>query len=174
MTRLRSSLARHVGRGPVPERVATGSRLEATRSLWLLSDCTDRQIRFVNSISSPVIAEAGRTFTRQGTHGREFFITCQGTAAVAIDDQPVALIEPGYFFGELELLCGGPRRATVTAVTPMVLLVLDRREFGSLLGAQIPSITRKMLTVLAARERPATANHATNGAAEMVAGSGQF
>ena len=161
MTRLRSSLARHVGLRRVQDQHAPSGLPRVTQSLWLLSGCTDREVRFVDSIGSTVVVQAGRTLTRQDRYGREFFIVCRGTAAVTVDDQTVALIEPGYFFGEVELLCGGPRTSTVTAITPMVLLVLNRREFASLLDAQIPSINRKMLTELASRSRPATTCHAT-------------
>ena len=131
-----------------------GRSLERMRSLWLLSDCTDRELRFVESISTPVNAHAGQSLIRQNAHGREFFISASGTAGVSIDDQPTGLIEPGYFFGELALLCGCRRTATVTATTSMELLAFSQREFATLLDARIPSITNKMLTALARRSRP--------------------
>jgi CRP/FNR family transcriptional regulator, cyclic AMP receptor protein len=139
-----------------PSRPAAGHQgpSETMRSLWLLSECTDGEIRFVDSICTQVNVDAGQTLIRQHAHGREFFISRQGTAAVTIDDQLAGLIEPGYFFGELALLCECPRTATVTAATPMELLALSQREFASLLAARVPSITNKMMTVLAKRSRP--------------------
>jgi CRP-like cAMP-binding protein len=124
------------------------------RSLWLLSDCTDREIRFVDSLCTLVHADAGQPLIRQNAHGREFFISSCGTAVVSVDDQLTGLIEPGYFFGELALLSGCRRTATVTAASPMELLAFSQREFASLLDARIPSITNKMLTALARRSRP--------------------
>ena len=60
---------------------------------------------------------------------------------------------PGSFFGELALLDGGPRTATVRALTPMLTLVLDRSAFDELLDRAIPSVGRRMLVTLAERDR---------------------
>ena len=164
MRPLGSSLDRHLrwrsnhdtlpSAGPSRPGVGHPGPSETTQSLWLLSECSPREIRFIDSISTPVNVDAGQTLIRQHTHGREFFISRRGTAAVTIDDQLAGLIEPGYFFGELALLCDCPRTATVTAATPMELLALSQREFTSLLAARVPSITNKMMTVVATRSRP--------------------
>ena len=65
-------------------------------------------------------------------------------------------IGPGGFFGEMALLDGGPRVATVTAKTDMRLLSLSRGEFTTLL-ADVPSVSRKMLEAVGARLRLADA-----------------
>jgi CRP-like cAMP-binding protein len=61
---------------------------------------------------------------------------------------------PGSFFGEMSLLDQGPRSATVTAETDMQLLVLGSPEFSSLV-AEIPSVARRIMRVLAERLRAA-------------------
>jgi CRP-like cAMP-binding protein len=62
----------------------------------------------------------------------------------------VAELGPGDFFGELALLDKPVRDATITALTPMTLLVVRRREFEVLL-IEVPSIARKLLRGLAQR-----------------------
>ena len=53
----------------------------------------------------------------------------------------------------MALLDGGTRTATVTAVEPMEVLVLSRREFSSFIGAVMPSVATKMLTAVGGRLR---------------------
>jgi CRP/FNR family transcriptional regulator/CRP/FNR family cyclic AMP-dependent transcriptional regulator len=61
---------------------------------------------------------------------------------------------PGAFFGEMSLLDGGPRSATVVAQTPLRLLVINRRNFYTLL-AEFPDLTLNLLEVLSKRVRQA-------------------
>lgn len=69
----------------------------------------------------------------------------EGEAVVMIDGIEVGAMGPGCGFAEIALLAPeGRRTATVTAVTPMTLLVLDRAEFADLLEAA-PVIARRVL-----------------------------
>ena len=86
----------------------------------------------------------GRVLTTQGKPGREFIIIEDGTARVEIDGTTVAHLGPGDFLGELALITGDPRNATVTATSPMVLRVLNGREFNDLLD-ESPQVTRKIM-----------------------------
>jgi len=67
----------------------------------------------------------------------------------------------GDFFGELALLDGAPRNATVTATEPTDLLVLGQREFAAVLDSS-PGVARKLLTQMAARLRQADAQALTH------------
>jgi len=60
----------------------------------------------------------------EGMEGPEFFIILEGTASVLIDDQPVATLGPGDFFGEVAALDGGPRTASVRAETRLRCVTL--------------------------------------------------
>ena len=68
----------------------------------------------------------------------------------------LAVLGPGSFFGELALLDGGNRTATVVADTDLTVLVLSRREFRSL-QSTAPSVAYKLLVELGARLRRADA-----------------
>ena len=71
-------------------------------------------------------------------------IISAGTAKVEIDGQTVAHLGPGDFLGELAVISGTPRTATVTATSTMIVEVLNRREFMSLLD-ESASLGRKIL-----------------------------
>ena len=68
--------------------------------------------RLIDQLEVP----AGAVLTRQGEYAREFFIILEGAAAVVRDDQRVATLGPGDFFGEVGLLSTTWRVATVEAL----------------------------------------------------------
>ena len=65
--------------------------------------------------TTPINVHAGKVVAHQGTHRRELIVIVEGTATVSIDGHEVATLGPGDFVGEMPLLDGGPRSATVTA-----------------------------------------------------------
>lgn len=123
----------------------------------LFSTCSDKELRAVASIGTPVRVEEGRTLVREGARGLEFFLIRSGGATCTIGGKTVARYGPGDFFGDMSLLDQGPRTATVTTTEPTEVLVVDAREFGGIL-ADAPSITRKMLVTLARRLRETEAS----------------
>ena len=74
--------------------------------------------------------------------------------SVSAEGREVAVLGPGDFFGELALLDPAPRDATVTAVEPCELLVIDGRRFAPLLE-DVPLLARKVTAGLAHRLREA-------------------
>jgi CRP-like cAMP-binding protein len=125
--------------------------IDRMRSIWLLSDCTVSEIRRIRSLCTPLDVPEGRTLVRQGETGSQFFINERGTAVVSLDRRPVALIEAGSFFGDTALFGRGSHRATVTAATPMELLVFSHREASTLVSMPIPSVRDKIDAVLTGR-----------------------
>ncbi|MFP5327116.1 MAG: cyclic nucleotide-binding domain-containing protein, partial [Acidimicrobiia bacterium] len=82
-----------------------------------------------------------------------------GQAKVVKGGRKTATLGPGQYFGELALLDGQVRSASVVAETDMELLVLGRREFTGLID-EVPSIAHKLLAAMALRLRDADANAA--------------
>src|SRR5216683_6279745 len=97
---------------------------------------------------------ADTVITRAGEPGDEFFLIVDGTARVDVSAEKHVPLHPGEFFGEMSLLDGGPRSATVVAATPVRLLVISRRHFSVLLK-EVPGLTQTLLTTLSRRVRPA-------------------
>jgi CRP-like cAMP-binding protein len=87
------------------------------------------------SLVDEVEVEAGATVMTQGEYAREFAVIVDGNAAVVRDGEHVATLGPGEFFGEVGLLNGPSRSASVVALTDLKLLVVGPREFTTLLYA---------------------------------------
>lgn len=128
-------------------------RIALLRSVWLFSACTDDELARIAALSRPREVEVGTAVTRQGEPGDEFFVVVEGDASATVDGDEVGTIGAGGFFGEMALLDGGDRVATVTATTAMKLLVLDRHDFNEMLAIAMPEITPKLLAVVGARMR---------------------
>jgi CRP-like cAMP-binding protein len=88
----------------------------------------------------------------QGQHGAQMFILVSGAARVERDGQSLGQCGPGEVLGEIALLDGGPRTATVTLSEPSRLLVLARREFQALMD-DFPNIRLRVLEAVARRLR---------------------
>jgi CRP/FNR family transcriptional regulator, cyclic AMP receptor protein len=118
----------------------------------LFSKLSSKQRETIRGLLSEVEVPAGAKLTREGERGQEFFVIIAGTASVERAGVHVADVGPGDFQGELSLLDGGPRTATVTATSPITIMVASQREFEALLD-QAPEIARQMLPALVARIR---------------------
>ena len=77
-------------------------------------------------------AGAGERLAIQGASGYFFFLIQEGTAEVSHDDEVVARLGPGDFFGEAAILDARRRTATVTAATPMTMAVMFGADFAKL------------------------------------------
>jgi CRP-like cAMP-binding protein len=128
-------------------------RIKLLRGIWLFSTCTDDELGRIAALARPVEAAIGDALTRQGEEGLEFFVIVDGDASAAVDGDEVGTIGPGGFFGEMALIDGGDRVATVTATTPLRLLVLGRQDFNEMLELAMPQIAPKLLSVVGARMR---------------------
>jgi len=114
--------------------------------------CSERQLRRIARIARIFDAPAGTVITRIGEPGNEFYLILDGMVSVDLSmGKPVSL-RPGEFFGEMSLLDGYPRSATVVADTPVRLLVIDRENF-SVLHREVPDFTQILLVTLSRRVR---------------------
>lgn len=121
----------------------TSSGIELSE-IAIFSELSKKELKAVARLMTGVDVKEGATLTKQGEPGREFMIISSGTAKVEIDGVTVAHLGPSDFLGELAVISGTPRTATVTATSPMVVEVLNRREFMSLLD-ESTSLSRKIL-----------------------------
>ena len=131
---------------------ATDSRIAHLRRVPLFSDCTEQELRRIADVSRTVEARAVTPVTERGTSGDSFFFILDGHVSVVTPVGSGDPLRPGDFFGEMSLLDGEPRSATVTATTDVRLLVIDRIHFWRLLN-ETPDLVRRMLTVLSRRVR---------------------
>lgn len=115
-------------------RLASTSRLKLLAGLPMFQGLGEAELRRVDALVCPVQLRAGHVLTRQGSHGREAFLVVSGAADVEINGRTVARVGPGEVIGELALLGARRRTATVTALTQMEVLVMDREQFAGLLA----------------------------------------
>jgi CRP-like cAMP-binding protein len=128
-------------------------RIELLRKVWLFSGCDDEEIERIAAMAEPRSVDAGTVVMREGEEGLEFFVAVEGDAVASVEGDEVGRIGAGGFFGEMALIDGGERVATVTATTDMQLLVLGRHEFNEMLEIAMPAVTPKLLAVVGARMR---------------------
>ena len=90
---------------------------------------------------------------RQGAPGRELIVLVDGEATVERDGATIAVRRSGDFLGELALVTGRPRTATVIATTDLHTLVIDRLSFDRILR-DVPTLATKVLKAVAERLPP--------------------
>jgi CRP/FNR family transcriptional regulator, cyclic AMP receptor protein len=120
----------------------------------LFSACSQKDLALVARRGEDVTVDAGKVLVSEGATGSEFFVIISGKARVTRRGRKVATLGPGDFFGDLALLDKAPRNATVTADTPMELVVLAQREFAAIID-EVPGFSKKLLAGLARRLRAA-------------------
>ena len=101
---------------------------------------------------------AERAIARQGEIGSGLFIIVDGHVRVVRDGQVVTRLGPGEFFGELSVLDGAPRNATVTAEVPTTCLAVATWDAERVMLEE-PTVALALLRVLAGRLREAVADH---------------
>jgi CRP-like cAMP-binding protein len=124
----------------------------------IFSGLGEKELDEVRSLLTELSVDSGAVLVKQGGYGSEFFVIESGTAKVQRDGALIAEVGPGDFQGEISLLAGGPHTATVTATSPMTILVASHSEFTSLLD-RAPTIARQMLPALVTRLLGYAADH---------------
>ena len=129
-------------------------KIERLKEVPLFGECSVKQLRSLAKITKVFDVTAGAVIARAGEPGDEFFLICDGSARVEVSPDQHALLGPGKFFGEMSLLDGGPRSATVVASTPVRLFAISRRNFSVLLK-DVPDLVETLLVTLSKRVRQA-------------------
>jgi CRP-like cAMP-binding protein len=144
------------GRSFFGGRISQDDKIDRLEDVALLAGCSRRQLRAIARISEVIEVPAATVLARAGAPGDEFFLILDGSARVEVSPRKRSRLEPGQYFGEMSLLDGGPRSASVTAETPLRLLVIKRRDFTTLLR-EAPELTQSLLATLSQRVRQAEA-----------------
>ncbi|MEI8000710.1 MAG: cyclic nucleotide-binding domain-containing protein [Actinomycetes bacterium] len=116
----------------------------------LFANLDKKALRQISGLATQIDVKQGKELTREGDHGHEFIIILEGEAEVRVGDTVVANRGPGDYFGEIALVANRPRTATVTALTPMKVEVIGRREFQTMLHDN-PVIATELLGITADR-----------------------
>jgi CRP/FNR family transcriptional regulator, cyclic AMP receptor protein len=145
------------GRSFFGGRISQDDKIERLEDVAMLAGCSRRQLRAIARISEVIEVAEETVLARSGEPGQEFFLILDGTARVEVSPRKRSRLQPGQYFGEMSLLDGGPRSATVVADTPLRLLVIKRGDFATLLR-EAPELTQSLLATLSRRVRVAEAS----------------
>ena len=125
-------------------------KLELLKSVPLFSGCSKKELAQIGLIADEIDLPQGTELTREGTKGREFFVLVEGTADVKREGRTINTMTAGDFFGEVALVTNTPRTATVTAATPLDVLVITGRDFERLI-VENPLIALKVMRAVVER-----------------------
>ena len=131
-------------------RLRKDAKIELLKRVPLFARCGRRELDEIAQIADEINLPAGRELTREGARGDEFFVLASGTADVTRDGEQVRRLGDGDFFGEISLLTGLPRTATVTTSSAVDALVVTDRAFRQLLE-RIPTVRERVLEALGER-----------------------
>jgi CRP/FNR family transcriptional regulator, cyclic AMP receptor protein len=126
------------------------AKVELIKRVPLFAGLSKRELDEVAGIADELAIAAGSKLTREGAAGHEFLVLVEGAADVRRKGRKVNTLGPGDFLGEIALVTGAPRTATVTTTAASRLLVIAARDFKALLR-RTPSIQLKILETLASR-----------------------
>jgi CRP-like cAMP-binding protein len=113
----------------------------------LFADCTKAQLRKIDSLTTLVSVPRDRVLMKQGAPAREFLILVSGTARITRQSydgaHTLAELGRGDMIGEMGLLTGTRRTATVTATSDLEVLACSPAEFQSIMQIA-PSVAHKV------------------------------
>lgn len=122
------------------------------RTVPLFATCDAPELRAIAGAGREVSHSAGQVICKKGDTGVGMHVITDGEVEVQIDDQASSKLGSGSFFGEIALLDGGPRSATVVAHTDVNTFSIPSWNFRTLLESQ-PHLTLKLLEEVCRRLR---------------------
>jgi CRP/FNR family transcriptional regulator, cyclic AMP receptor protein len=125
-------------------------KVELLKRTALFAECTKAELIEVALSSDEREATEGESLMEEGRRGREFFVLVEGAVTVRRGGRKLADLGPGDWFGEIAILTYKPRTATVTAISPVRLLVISDRAFRRVVETT-PRIALNVLRSVAAR-----------------------
>jgi CRP-like cAMP-binding protein len=125
-------------------------KISLLKQVPLFQHLSNRELGRLAELADEVDVPAGSALTREGAAGKEFVVLAEGIADVEQDGEVVNTLGPGDYFGEISLVTGLPRTATVTTRSPSRVLVLTAPAFRSLLG-RAPRLRQRIVARAALR-----------------------
>src|SRR5215207_6505170 len=135
-----------------PRRRSKEAKVELLGNVPLFSACSKRDLSRIAALVDEIDVPEGKVLMRQGEPGWECFVIAAGKGKATVRGSGSASLGPGDVVGEMSLLDGRPRSATVTARSDMHLLVLTSRNFSALID-EVPLVARRIMAGLAERVR---------------------
>ena len=132
--------------------MAIDEKLDHLRKVPLFARMDRGELERLGQLADEIEVGMDELLTEQGRVAHEFFVVLDGHLSVIDAGRTVAQLHPGDFFGEIALLDGRPRTASVRADGIARLLVVGHREFHALMD-EFPTVRDAVLWELAERLR---------------------
>lgn len=148
-----TSTARAAGR-PRPDRPLGRRGADLLGQVPLFESLSRRHLKKIAEHADEISFREKERIVEADQPGGTFFVIVEGEVRVVQGDRTIARAGPGEFFGEISLLDGGPRTASVIADTPVVAIRLFKASFDKVVREE-PGVAGKILAVVARRLRQA-------------------
>jgi CRP/FNR family cyclic AMP-dependent transcriptional regulator len=125
---------------------------DVLKKVPLFADLDDRELEQIASSMRERTFNAGDTVTQEGAGGAGFFVVESGEAEVTVEGQPRGTIGAGDYFGEIALLTGSDRTATIKATSDLHCYGMTPWDFRPLVESN-SNIAWKLLTAMAEKLR---------------------
>jgi CRP-like cAMP-binding protein len=126
------------------------AKIELLKRVPLFAECSKSELGQISALADELDLPAERNLTSEGAGGFEFFVLVEGEADVVRQGEVVNELGPGDFIGEIALVTGRPRTATVRTRGPSRLLIMTASAFRALMH-DVPSIQEKVQAAITAR-----------------------
>jgi CRP-like cAMP-binding protein len=130
--------------------------VDALRKVDLFASIDDRALGKLAARTRRINHAAGKVVTSEAQDAVGFHLILEGTAEVLVNGAVVGSLRPGDYFGEISLIDGGPRSATIRATEQLTTLALPSWDFAPLLDEE-PRLTKSLLLAMCKRVRAAEA-----------------
>jgi CRP-like cAMP-binding protein len=141
-------------RAPRADRPLGRHDVDMLSGVPLFATLSRRDLRRLAEHADVVSFRPRETIVQAGRPGGTFYVVLEGEAKVVRGNRAIGSLTPGDFFGEISLLDGGPRTASVVAETPVTAIRIFKRSFDRVISEE-PTVAAKILAVVARRLREA-------------------
>jgi CRP/FNR family transcriptional regulator, cyclic AMP receptor protein len=137
--------------------MASDRELEAlVAGVDMFRDLSKGQVKRLVQVSRETTHPPGKELATEGLGAMAFHLILEGSATVTKDGHELRTLGPGDSFGEISMIDGRPRSATVTAVEPLKALAIPHLGFEKVIDED-PGFARQLLKTLCGRLREAEA-----------------
>jgi CRP/FNR family cyclic AMP-dependent transcriptional regulator len=128
--------------------------VDVLRGIPLFAPLPKRHVKRIANLARPRRFSQGSAIVRKGQRGETFYVILDGEATIGLPKGRKAKLKAGDFFGELALLDGGPRTATIVAESAVLAMAIGRSSFLKLVRSD-SDLALGLLKATAARLRGA-------------------
>lgn len=134
--------------------ISTVEKVLFLKGVDLFKGIPGEELSYLAQIADEVVFTPTQTIFKEGDQGDAMYLIVDGTVQVHSGDKVFARLERKQCFGEMSILDSEPRSASITAITDLSLLKIERDDFAEILGEK-PEIAQGVIKVLTRRLREA-------------------